>query len=58
VNANVPVQLNGYQVNLGQAASEIFQFEMRFVGMRTFKPKDQQEVQSKEQDLAKGPKNE
>jgi hypothetical protein len=52
------VQLNGYQVNLGQAASEIFQFEMRFVGMRTFKPKDQQEVQSKEQDLAKGPKNE
>jgi hypothetical protein len=45
-------------MDLGQAVAEVFQFEIRFIGMRTFQPKGQQEMQTKNIDLAVGPRNE
>ena len=58
VNDRVEVRLNAYRMNLGQAVPEICQFEIQFVGFKTFKPKGQKEEQTKQMDLAKGPRNE
>jgi hypothetical protein len=44
-------------MNLGDAPQEVFQFEIRFYGTKTVNPTGQQ-PQTKEWDLAKGPKNE
>src|SRR4051794_38307218 len=58
VENRVQVQLNGYSMDLRQAVPVVSQFEIRFTGIRSYQPKGQQLEQTKEYDLAKGPRNE
>jgi hypothetical protein len=53
---NVNVLMNSYQLDIKQMVPQVFQYELRFIGERTFTRKDNQ-PEKKLQDLATGPRN-